>query len=311
MRVLLLGANGQVGTELRRSLPAVGEVIPATRSGQLPDGTPCEAVDLAALATLPGALGRIRPDVVVNAAAYTAVDRAESEAERAYRINAEAPGLLAGACREEGIALVHYSTDYVFDGRGLRPYREDDRTDPQNVYGASKLAGEQAITASGAEHLILRTAWVYGLHGHNFLRTMLRLGAERDALDVVDDQRGCPTPSWLIADATASLLGADVPANGIVHLVATGETSWHGFAQAIFEDAVATGRLEHAPDLRPVPSSHYPTPVRRPAYSVLDTLRLQGTFGVGLPHWREALARTMGPRGPQRPVRRAGDDSVS
>ena len=297
MRILLLGANGQVGTELRRSLRDLGEVVVATRAGQLPDGGACEAVDLAQVADIAAAVNRIAADIVVNAAAYTAVDRAESEPELAYRINAEAPGVLADACHGRGIPLVHYSTDYVFDGRGSRPYREDDPTDPQNVYGASKLAGEQAIAASGTDHLILRTAWVYGLHGHNFLRTMLRLGTERDALDVVDDQRGCPTPSWLIADVTASILKRGTFDSGIMHLVTAGETTWHGFAQAIFDDAVAVGRLDHAPLIRAVPSSHYPTPVRRPMYSALDTARLRKTYGLELPGWREALATTLAASG--------------
>ena len=294
MRILLLGANGQVGTELRRSLRGLGDVVAATRTGQLPDGGACEAVDLAQVGDIADSVNRIAPDIVVNAAAYTAVDRAESEPDLSYRVNAEAPGALADACHGRGIPLVHYSTDYVFDGRGSRPYREDDPTAPQNVYGASKLAGEQAIAASGADHLILRTAWVYGLHGHNFLRTMLRLGAERDALDVVDDQRGCPTPSWLIADVTATILRRGRLETRIAHLVASGETTWHGFAQAIFDDAVAIGRLDHAPVVRPVKSSNYPTPLSRPAYSVLDTARLHKTYGLELPDWRQALAITIG-----------------
>ena len=294
MRILLLGANGQVGTELRRSLRGLGDVVAATRTGQLPDGGACEAVDLAQVGDIADSVNRIAPDIVVNAAAYTAVDRAESEPDLSYRVNAEAPGALADACHGRGIPLVHYSTDYVFDGRGSRPYREDDPTAPQNVYGASKLAGEQAIAASGADHLILRTAWVYGLHGHNFLRTMLRLGAERDALDVVDDQRGCPTPSWLIADVTATILRRGRFETRIAHLVASGETTWHGFAQAIFDDAVAIGRLDHAPVVRPVKSSNYPTPLSRPAYSVLDTARLHKTYGLELPDWRQALAITIG-----------------
>jgi len=289
----LLGANGQVGTELRRSLRPLGDVVAATRAGQLPDGGECEAVDLARVADIAAVVNRIAPDIVVNAAAYTAVDRAEAEPELAHRINAEAPGALGDACHGRGIPLVHYSTDYVFDGLGRRPYREDDLTAPQNVYGASKLGGEQAIAASGADHLILRTAWVYGLHGHNFLRTMLRLGAERDALDVVDDQRGCPTPSWLIADVTASILKRGTFDSGITHLVTSGETTWHGFAQAIFDDAVALGRLARAPLVRPVSSSHYPTPVRRPAYSVLGTARLRTHHGLQLPGWRKALATTL------------------
>ena len=184
-------------------------------------------------------LDRVRPDVVVNAAAYTAVDRAEDDADTAFRANAEGPGRLAAECATRDIALVHYSTDYVFDGQGSRPYREDDATAPIGVYGHSKLAGEQAIAASGARHLILRTAWVYGLHGANFLRTMLRVGAERDELRVVADQRGTPTPAWLIADVTADLLRGGLSGSGVLHLVADGETTWHGFAEAIFEEAVS------------------------------------------------------------------------
>ncbi len=293
MRILLLGANGQVGTELRRSLLDLGEVIAATRSGQLEAGAACEAVDLSDVASIPGAVNRIGPDLVVNAAAYTAVDRAESEQELAYRINAEAPGALADACRSLGISLIHYSTDYVFDGQGSRPYREDDPTDPQNVYGASKLAGEQAIRASGAEHLILRTAWVYGLHGHNFLRTMLRLSAQRNVLDVVDDQWGCPTPSWLIAEVTASILQLGTFRTRLVHLVASGETTWHGFSKAIFDDVGTMGLLGPTPCIRPVSSSHYPARLRRPDYSVLDTAHIRATYGIELPHWRQALSSTL------------------
>ncbi|MDY6949429.1 MAG: dTDP-4-dehydrorhamnose reductase [Pseudomonadota bacterium] len=292
MRILLLGANGQVGTELRRSLPDLGEVIAATRSGQLEAGAACEAVDLSDVASIPGAVNRIGPDLVVNAAAYTVVDRAESERELAYRINAEAPGALADACRSLGIPLVHYSTDYVFDGQGSRPYREDDPTDPQNVYGASKLAGEQAIAASGAEHLILRTAWVYGLHGHNFLRTMLRLGAERDVLDVVDDQRGCPTPSWLIADATAQAIRCGISGMRIRHLVTTGNTTWYGFARAIFTQAAVNGVLDRCPLVSPVPSAAFPTPVRRPKYSVMTSELFQRESGLNFPEWHEALRLT-------------------
>lgn len=293
MRILLLGANGQVGTELRRSLHGLGDVVAATRAGQLPDGRACESVDLAHAGDIAGAVNRIAPDIVVNAAAYTAVDRAESEPDLAYRVNAHAPGALADACHGRGIPLVHYSTDYVFDGHGSRPYREEDPTGPQNVYGASKLAGEEAIAASGAEHLILRTAWVYGLHGHNFLRTMLRLGAERDSLDVVDDQRGCPTPSWLVADATSLCIEGGLRMTGTAHLVSTGETTWHGFASAIFDQAVAAGLLERAPVVRPVASSRYPTPVQRPPYSVLDASRLQAATQWPIPHWRDALAATL------------------
>ena len=282
-----------MGHALLRSLARIGEVVATTRSGLLDDGSVCERLDLSDLDTIAPLLRRVQPDVVVNAAAYTAVDRAEDEIEAAFRANAEAPGRLAEACAGLAIALVHYSTDYVFDGGGTRPYRENDPTDPLGVYGRSKLAGEEAIAASGARHLILRTAWVYGLHGHNFLRTMLRVGAERDELHVVADQRGCPTPAWLIADATASLIARGIAESGIRHLVAGGETTWHGFAEAIFEEALATGLIARVPRVTPIATHEYPTRAARPAYSVLDTTRLRGEYGLELPDWRDALHRTL------------------
>lgn len=289
MRLLLLGANGQVGHALRRELAPLGEVVCTTRSGSLPDGGSCERADFDQPATLPALVERIAPDVVVNAAAYTAVDRAEEEAEAAFRANAEAPGALAGACARGGALLVHYSTDYVFDGNGTRPWREDDPTAPLGVYGASKLAGEEAVRGSGARHMVFRTAWVYGTHGHNFMRTMLRLGAERDELRVVADQVGTPTPAGLIARATAQALRAGTDASGLWHLTATGGTSWHGFAEAIFAAAVERGLLPKAPRLLPIATEDYPTPARRPAYSRLDTTRVQADFGLELPGWAEAL----------------------
>jgi dTDP-4-dehydrorhamnose reductase len=191
--------------------------------------------------------------------------------------------------------LIHYSTDYGFDGSGGRPYREDDGTSPLGVYGASKLAGEQAIAASGVRHLILRTAWVYGLYGGNFLRTMLRLGAERDELRVVADQIGSPTPAWLIADITATVLKRGIVEPGVRHLVSTGPTSWHGFAQAIFADARATGLIDKEPRVLPITTAELPTRARRPAYSVLDTRRLAGDYSLDIPGWRQALATTLSP----------------
>lgn len=292
MKILLVGANGQVGHELRRSLAPLGDVVVTTRSGRLEGAIACEALDLASTDRIEPLVDRVAPDVVVNAAAYTAVDRAESEPELAMRINAEAPARLAAACARRGIRLVHYSTDYVFDGSATTPYSEDAPTAPLGVYGASKLAGEEAIRASGARHLILRTAWVYGLHGHNFLRTMLRLGAERDTLRVVADQIGCPTPAWLIADVTARLLelaGDDATLN----LVASGCTSWHGFAEAIFGQAVERGLLPRAPGVEAIGTSEYPTPAKRPAYSVLDTAALTARVGKPLPDWRDALSITL------------------
>ena len=285
MKLLLLGGNGQVGRELRRSLAPLGELLVATREGA---GT-----DLVADFDAPLALGelvrRVAPDVVVNAAAYTAVDRAETDVEAAFRVNAAAPSALACACAREGSLLVHFSTDYVFDGSGTRPYREDDPTAPLGVYGASKLAGEQAIRDSGARHAILRTAWVYAAHGKNFLLTMLRLGAEREGVRVVADQVGAPTPAHWIADVTAELVRQGSDASGTWHVTAAGQASWHAFAKALFEEAHAAGLLARLPGVEPITTKEYPTPARRPAYSVLDTGRLRADFGVEPPQWREAL----------------------
>ncbi|MBN8261636.1 MAG: dTDP-4-dehydrorhamnose reductase [Xanthomonadales bacterium] len=289
MRLLLLGGNGQVGRELRRSLAPLGQLVVATRDGVGADA----AADFDVPGSLPALVERVAADVVVNAAAYTAVDRAESDPEAAFRTNAESPAALAHACAARGALLVHYSTDYVFDGTSTRPYREDDPTAPLGVYGTSKLAGEEAIRASGARHAILRTAWVYAAHGHNFLRTMLRLAAERDELRVVADQVGAPTPAGWIADATAMMLRQGIDASGTWHLVADGATSWHGFASAIMQDAVASGRLPRAPRVVPIATADYPTPARRPAYSVLDTTRLRQGFGIVPPEWREGLRTTL------------------
>ncbi|CAA9348047.1 MAG: dTDP-4-dehydrorhamnose reductase [uncultured Lysobacter sp.] len=299
MRILLLGANGQVGHALRRSLVPVGEVVATTRSGTLEDGSTCEALDLHDQRAIASTVSGIRPDVVVNAAAYTAVDRAEDDAQAAHAINAAAPAAVARACNEIGAAVIHYSTDYVFDGTGQRPYRPADTTAPLGVYGASKLAGEQAVAASGAQHLILRTAWVYGMHGANFLRTMLRVGQEREELRVVADQIGSPTPAWLIADITAAIIRRGIGAGGTHHLVTEGQTSWHGFAEAIFEEALARGELPRAPRVVPIATAEYPTRARRPAYSVLDTRTLAECYGIELPHWRRALTQTFD--SPQQP----------
>lgn len=285
----MLGGNGQVGRMLRRVLPALGEVIVATRDGAAAD----VAADLDQPQALPALVRQIAPDVVVNAAAYTAVDRAESELEAAFRANAEAPAALARRCATTGALLVHYSTDYVFDGRSARPYREDDATAPLGVYGMSKRAGEEAIRASGARHMILRTAWVYAAHGHNFLRTMLRLAGEREELRVVADQVGAPTPAAWIAEATGQLLRQGAQASGTWHLTAAGETSWHGFAQAIMDEAQAAGLLTRRPRVLPITTAEYPTAARRPAYSVLDTAKLQQDFGIAPPAWRDGLRATV------------------
>lgn len=292
MRILLVGGNGQVGHELRRSLAPLSEVIVTTRTGELEGGSAlaCDLMQPGALAAI---VRETRPDAVVNAAAYTAVDKAEQDRDAAFRVNAAAVEELARECAGLRIPLVHYSTDYVFDGQDSRPYLPGDATSPLGAYGESKLAGEEAIRTSGATHLILRTAWVYGLHGHNFLKTMLRVGGERDELRVVVDQIGSPTPSWLIADVTAAILYQGIGAGGTHHLVARDQTSWHGFAEAIFEETVATGSLQRKPLIRAIPTSEYPMPARRPSWSVLDTASLREAYGVTLPGWREALQRTL------------------
>lgn len=298
MKILLLGAAGQVGFELHRSLMPLGAVVAATRDGLLPAGGLAARADLADPAALLRLLDSERPGLVVNAAAYTAVDQAESEPTKARAINAHAPALLARWCANHAARLVHYSTDYVFDGRSTRPWREDDNAAPLGVYGHSKHEGEMAIAQSAAEHLILRTGWVYAARGHNFLQTMLRLAAERDHLRVVDDQIGAPTPARWIATATAALLArwqaGAAWQSGVVHLTARGQTSWCGFADAIFTRAHAAGLLHRRPQLEPIPSSAYPTPAQRPAYSVLDNARLQTRFGLQLPDWREGLSQVLG-----------------
>lgn len=293
MTVLLFGGNGQLGRELQRALAPLGTVVSTTRSGVLPDGSTCEVADFSAPGSLAALLDRVRPDVVVNAAAYTAVDRAEDERDAAWHANAEAPGVIARWCAAAAVPLVHYSTDYVFDGQGTSPYREDDATAPLGVYGASKLAGEEAVRAAGGRHLIFRTAWVYASHSANFLRTMLRVGSERDVLRVVADQVGTPTPAALIADVTAHALQHGGGLSGTWHLTAKGETSWHGFAEAIFAEAVAAGLLTRAPTVEAITSAEYPTQAKRPAYSRLDVTKLEQDFGLELPVWQEGLKRAI------------------
>jgi dTDP-4-dehydrorhamnose reductase len=293
MTVLLFGANGQVGHELRRALVPLGRIVCTTRSGLLEDGATCEIADFDQPESLTELLDRIAPTLVVNAAAYTAVDRAEEDRDAAFRANAQSPGVLARWCAAHGVPLVHYSTDYVFDGQGTAPYPEDAPTAPLGVYGESKLAGEEAIRAAGGRHFILRTAWVYAAHGKNFLLTMLRVGAQRDQLRVVSDQIGTPTPAALIADITAQVLQQDGIASGTWHLTAAGQTSWHGFAQAIFDRAVDQGLLPQAPEVLAIPTSEYPTPAQRPAYSCLDITRLQSDFNLTLPSWETGLDRVI------------------
>jgi dTDP-4-dehydrorhamnose reductase len=286
--VLLIGADGQLGTELRKALAARG-IAPVMSSlhGTLPDGGTAHACDLSAPGALAALVREVAPAVVFNAAAYTAVDRAESEPALARRINAEAVGELGEAAKALGTTVVHYSTDYVFAGDGTRPYREDDAPGPVSVYGRTKLEGEQALTASGADAVTFRLAWVYAAHSANFLRTMLRVGAERDHLRVVADQIGAPTPAHWIAEA--SLKALETGARGLYHLAPQGQTSWHAYAEAIFAGAVARGLLAKAPSVEAIASSAYPTPAARPAWSVLDSGKLQRDAGVQLPDWRQGL----------------------
>lgn len=286
-RLLVLGANGQVGHELPRTLHRLGQVIALDRSG----------ANLSDPESLRQVVREHRPHAIVNAAAYTAVDRAESEPELAMTINAVAPGVLAEEARVLGACLVHYSTDYVFDGRKDAPYDECDAPHPLSSYGRSKLAGERAVAAAGGQHLTLRTCWVVGVHGANFLKTMLRLAAERDTLRVVADQHGAPTTASLIADVTADVLQVMLAASdgdkrwGLYHLAAAGETSWHGYARHVIGRARELGiPLKAMPDsVAAIPTADYPTPAARPANSRLDTTRLRKTFAVRLPDWRHGV----------------------
>jgi len=276
-KFLLLGARGQVGTELRRSFADAGEVIACDR----------RQADLSQPEGLRELVREVRPDVILNAAAYTAVDRAESEPELAMTINATAPRVLAEEAAKTGALLVHYSTDYVFDGTKDGPWVETDATNPLSVYGKTKLAGERAIQEAGGTYLIFRTSWVFGPHGHNFLLTMLRLGKERPQLRIVDDQIGAPTSSAEIARATRAVLEEFTSAEGgIYHMTCSGQTSWYGFARAIFADAPA-------PEVLPIPSTEYPTPAKRPRNSVLSNEKLKATFGVALSDWQEALRQAL------------------
>ncbi|RAS26156.1 MULTISPECIES: dTDP-4-dehydrorhamnose reductase [unclassified Pseudomonas] len=292
MKILLLGKDGQVGWELQRSLAGLGQVLALNSRSHEYCG------DLANLPGLAETVRRFAPDVIVNAAAYTAVDKAESEREQAFLVNAQAVKLLAELAAEQRALLVHYSTDYVFPGQGSAPWREQDAVGPLNVYGESKLAGEQAILAAGCTSLIFRTCWVYAARGNNFARTMLRLASERDSLGVIDDQFGAPTGAELIADVTAHAIVATLrkPAlAGVYHLAARGETSWCGYARFVLEQAAAHGiALQvHAEQVNPLTTDAYPTPARRPANSRLDTQKLQEAFALTLPDWRLGVARML------------------
>ncbi|GAB4129349.1 MAG: dTDP-4-dehydrorhamnose reductase [Sideroxydans sp.] len=281
-RILLTGANGQVGWELQRTCPAGIELIALTR----------EQLDLTDADAIRRTVRRHCPDIILNPAAYTAVDRAESEPELAQAVNAQAPAVLAEEAGQRGALLVHYSTDYVFDGRQDRPYREDDPPHPQSVYGRSKLAGEEAVRGSGCRHLILRTSWVYGVHGGNFVKTVLRLAHEREQLRIVADQFGAPTWARLLARTTWQLLPRfrDELA-GVYHLTASGRTSWYEYAQTIVAEARRyDARLRDKSLLiQPIATHEYPLPATRPANSCLATDKLRTSFGVTLPDWQEDL----------------------
>ena len=292
MKILLFGKNGQVGWELQRSLAPLGELVAVDSTSKELCG---DFTDLQGIARTVRA---VAPDVIVNAAAHTAVDKAESESELARSINALAPGVLAQEAQRANAWLVHYSTDYVFDGRGEKPWLESDATAPLNVYGATKLEGEQLILQSGCRHLIFRTSWVYGARGGNFAKTMLKLARERDSLSVIDDQVGAPTGADLLADITAHAIRtarqrADV--SGLYHLVAGGETSWHGYAGFVIDFARRAGiPLKVSPeDIKAVPSSAFPTPAKRPLNSRMDTTKLQRTFDLYLPQWQAGVERML------------------
>jgi dTDP-4-dehydrorhamnose reductase len=293
MKILLLGADGQVGYELHRAFAPLGEVLPYTYNGLLPGGDRCGQIDFEANGALARLMRETKPQLVLNAVAHTAVDRAEDEPAKAQRVNAEAVGELAQACQAGGAKLVHYSTDYVFAGGLRRPIREDDPTGPVSVYGRTKLEGEDAIRNSGCDHLILRTAWVYAARGQNFLRTALKLAAERDELRIVNDQVGSPTPARWLAVATALAVARKRAESGTWHVVAGGECSWHEFAMAIYGEALSAGVIGKAPKLLGIPSSEYPTKAKRPAYSRLDTARFAIDFGLRLPDWREGLRQVI------------------
>jgi len=294
MKILLLGADGQLGYELHRNCAPLGDIIPYTISGKLPGGQRCGQVDFTQPDVLSALVAELRPQLVLNAVAHTAVDRAEDEPALAQRINAEAVGELAVACKSLGAKLVHYSTDYVFAGSARKPIREDDPTSPSSVYGRSKLDGENALRDSGCSHMILRTAWVYGARGQNFLRTALRLAREREEMSVVNDQVGSPTPARWLASATALALAKHPDAEGTWHVVAGGECSWHQFAMAIVGDALVAGLIPRAPKLTGIPSSDYPTKARRPSYSRLDPGKFARDFGFRLPDWRAGVREVIG-----------------
>ena len=292
MKILLFGKNGQVGWELQRSLAPLGELIALDRASTE------YCCDLANLGGIAETIREIAPDVIVNAAAYTAVDKAESEPELARTINALAPGVMAKEAEQANAWLVHYSTDYVFDGSGEKPWRETDPVAPLNVYGATKLEGERHIENSGCKHLIFRTSWVYGMRGNNFATTILRLAKERDTLDVVDDQIGSPTGAELLADISAHAIGHAVhnsDVSGLYHLVAGGEISWHGFASFVIEHAIRSGvQIKAKPEsIMAVSSEMFKTVAKRPHNSRMNTAKLQHAFDLSMPLWQTGVSRML------------------
>lgn len=291
MKILLLGKNGQVGWELQRSLAPLGSLISLDR--QTVDGL---CGDLSDLEKLRSTIRQVKPNVIVNAAAYTAVDKAESESELASLINGQASRIMAEEAAASGAWLVHYSTDYVFNGQGSAPWQEMDAVAPVNHYGASKLAGELAISASGCKHLIFRTSWVYGVRGNNFAKTMMRLAKDRETLNVIADQIGAPTGADLIADVTAlairqAMLCPELA--GLYHLAASGEVSWHGYASQVIEFARANGEQFAVASVNPIDTTAYPTPARRPLNSRLNTQKLRDNFSLHLPDWQSGVIRML------------------
>ncbi len=302
MKILLIGKNGQIGRELQRTLMTLGELIAVGR----------ESIDLSQPDTIRQNIREIQPHLIVNAAAYTMVDKAEAEADLAMTINGTAPGIIAEEAKLLGAKIIHYSTDYVFDGNRDTPYTEADLPNPQNIYGQTKLAGEKAILAINPPHLIFRTSWIYGLCGKNFLLTMQKLAKTSTELKIVADQIGAPTWSRMVAESTAQICAQALRCEidnlpdfwetntGIYHLTASGQTSWHGFAEAIFrldpnpnQSQNQSQNQNQLPNLIAIPSSQYPTPAKRPAYSVLDTQKITQKFGLQLPDWQKTLAMVL------------------
>jgi dTDP-4-dehydrorhamnose reductase len=291
LKILVTGKNGQVGFELQRALAVLGQVVAVDRGD-------CDLANADAVREL---VRRVAPDVIVNPAAYTAVDKAEADEATAFAVNAQAPGVLGEEAAQHGALVIHYSTDYVFNGTKEGAYLENDQPDPQSVYGSTKLAGERALAEANPRHLILRTSWVVGAHGGNFAKTMLRLAADRDQLSVVADQFGAPTSAALLADLTAQLIrqhqreGTEAFPYGTYHVSASGETSWHEYARFVIGQALASGKVLRAgPDaVMPLTTAQYPTPAKRPANSRLDTSRFCETFGLRLPPWQEGVQHVL------------------